>query len=138
MSRLFILAIIAFVAFVGLSLVGSAAMAEEPQGEASTTTIEKAQRTVVPLPTTTGRLSTRDRWRGGPYLRSSADETLRNHALDVALPPANGAFQGGVSLQQPSLYSDEDFIRNEALTKALPAFNPAFVGGASVGGGVGF
>ena len=135
MFRLFILATITF---VGLGLVGSSAMAEEPQGEASTTTIEKAQRTVVPLPSTTGRLSTRDRWRGGPYLRSSADETLRSHALDVALPPANQALQGGASLQQPNLYSNEDFIRNEALSKALPPFNSAFVGGASVGGGVGF
>ncbi len=134
---MFRIIIFATITFVGLGLVGSSAMAEEPQGEASTTTIEKAQRTVVPLPSTTGRLSTRDRWRGGPYLRSTADETLRSHALDVALPPANQAFQGGASLQQPIL-SNEDFIRNEALSKALPPANPAFVGGASVGGGVGF
>ena len=135
MFRLFILATIAF---VGLGLVGSPAMAEEPQGEASTTTIEKAQRTVVPLPTMNGRLSTRDRWRGGPYLRSTADETLRSHALDVALPPANNAFQGGASLEGPRIRSSEDFIRNEALSKALPPANPAFVGGGSVTGGVGF
>ena len=114
-------------------------MAEEPQEEASAPTIEKAQKTVVPLPTDhRGRLSTRDRWRGAPYLRSSADETLRSHALDVALPPANKALQGGASLQQPNIFSNEDFIKNEALNKALPPANPAFVGGGSVTGGVGF
>ena len=113
-------------------------MAEEPQGKASTTTIEKAQRTVVPLPSVNGRLSTRDRWRGAPYLRSSADETLRSHALDVALPPANNAFQGGATVDRPTVFSNEDFIRNEALSKALPPWNPAFVGGGSVTGGVGF
>jgi hypothetical protein len=58
--------------------------------------------------------------------------------LDVALPPANSAFQGGVSLQDPTVFSSEDFIRNEALNKALPPFNPAMVGGGSVRGGVGF
>jgi len=135
--RLFILATIAF---VGFGLASSAAMAEEPQGESSAPTIEKAQTAVVPLPMNThrGRLSTRDRWRGKPYLRSSADETVRSHALDVALPPANQAFQGGVSLQSPAVFSNEDFIRNEALSKALPPFNSAMVGGASVQGGVGF
>ena len=135
MTRLFVLATIAF---IGLGLVGSPAMAEEPQGQASVTTIEKAQRTVVPLPSVNGRLSTRDRWRGGPYLRSSADERLRSHAMDVALPPANGAFQGGATLGGANIRSNEDFIRNEALNKALPPSNPAFVGGASVTGGVGF
>jgi len=134
--RLFILATIAF---VGLGLAYSPAMAEEPQGEASAPTIEKAQKAVVPLPTAhRGRLSTRDRWRGAPYLRSTADETLRSHALDVALPPANSAFQGGASLQDPRVFSNEDFIRNEALNKALPPANSAFVGGSTVTGGVGF
>ena len=136
MSRLFILATIAY---VGLGLSFSPAMAEEPQGEVSAPTIEKAQKTVVPLPTThRSRLSTRDRWRGAPSLRSSADETLRSHALDVALPPANSAFQGGANLQDPSVFANEDFIRNEALNKALPPANSAFVGGSTVGGGVGF
>lgn len=137
MLRLFI---IATIAFVGLSLACSPARAEEPQEESSTTTIEKTETAVVPLPTTThpGRLSTRDRWRGAPYLRSSADETLRSQALDVALPPANSAFQGGVSLQSPTVFSNEDYIRNQALDKALPPFNAAVVGGGSVQGGVGF
>jgi hypothetical protein len=109
-------------------------MAEEPQEGSSKTTIEKAQKTVVPLPSLThnGRLSTRDRWRGTPYLRSSADETLRSHALDVALPSANPAFQGGLNLQQhPTTFTSEDAVRNEALDKALPPANPAFVGGGA-------
>jgi len=134
--RLFI---ITTIAFVGLSLACSPAQAEEPQDESSTTTIEKTETAVVPLPTTKSRrLSTRDRWRGAPYLRSSADETLRSQALDVALPPANSAFQGGASLQSPGVLSNEDYIRNQALDKALPPFNPAVVGGGSVQGGVGF
>ena len=134
------LIIITTIAFVGLSLACSPAKAEEPQEGSSTTTIQKTETAVVPLPTThRGRLSTRDRWRGAPYLRSSADETLRSHALDVALPPANSAFQGGVSLQSPGVLSNEDYIRNQALDKALPPFNPAVVGGGSVSsGGVGF
>lgn len=137
MLRLFI---IATIAFVGLGLACSPAMAEEPQEESSTTTIEKTETAVVPLPTAThrGRLSTRDRWRGAPYLRTSADETLRSHALDVALPPANSAFQGGASLESPGVLSNEDYIRNRALDIALPPFNPAVVGGGSVQGGVGF
>ena len=136
MLRLFI---ITTIAFVGLSLACSPAQAEEPQDESSTTTIEKTETAVVPLPTThRGRLSTRDRWRGAPYVRSTADETLRSHALDVALPPANSAFQGGASLQGPSVFSNEDFIRNEALNKALPPANSAFVGGSTITGGVGF
>jgi hypothetical protein len=134
--RLFI---IATIAFAGLSLACSPAMAEEPQEESSTTTIEKTETAVVPLPTAhRGRLSTRDRWRGAPYLRSSADETLRSQALDVALPPANSAFQGGVSLESPVVFSNEDYIRNRALDKVLPPFNPAVVGGGSIHGGVGF
>lgn len=134
------LLIIASIAFVGLGLACSPASAEEAQEGSSTAKVEKAQTTVVPLPSIThsGRLSTLDRWRGKPYLRSSADETVRSHALDLALPPANSAFQGGANLQSPSVYSNEDFIRYQALDKALPAFNPAFVGGGSVRGGVGF
>jgi hypothetical protein len=132
---------LASIAAIGLGLAFSPAVAEEPPQEASSTKIEKSDRAIVPLPSLTHpkRLSTRDRWRGAPYLRSSsADETLRSHALDIALPPANPSFQGGVSLQSPTIFSNEDFIRNQALDKALPAFNPAFVGGGSVQGGVGF
>jgi hypothetical protein len=132
------LIILATIASVGLSLACSPAMAEEPQAGSSTTAIQTAQNTVVPLPTTIhhGRLSTRDRWRGKPYLRSSADETLRSHALDVALPPANSAFQGGVSLQPPGTLASEHAVRTEALDKALPPANSAFVGGST--GGFGF
>ena len=132
--------ILATIASVGLSLACSPAMAEEPQKASPKTTIEKAEKTVVPLPTTTRRvrLSTRDRWRGAPYLRSSADETLRSHALDVALPPANSAFQGGANLQPAGVFvSDVDGLRKEALDKALPPANSAFVGG-TVSGAVGF
>jgi len=113
-------------------------MAEEPQQDASATTIEKAEKTVVPLPTKTRRtrLSTRDRWRGAPYLRSSADENVRSRALDMALPPANPAFQGGLS--GPSVLPYEGALRNELLDKALPPANPAFVGGSTISGGVGF
>jgi hypothetical protein len=130
--------VLATIAVVGLGLAWSPAVAGEPQGEAAK--IEKTERVIVPLPNLThpGRLSTRDRWRGGPYVRSTADERVRSNALNVALPPANSAFQGGTSLQTPNLRSNEDFIRNEALNKALPAFNPAVVGGGSVQGGVGF
>lgn len=137
---MFRLIVLATIAFVGLGLACSPASAEEPQEGSSTAKIEKAQQTVTPLPSIThpGRLSTRDRWRGKPYLRTSADETVRSHALDVALPPANAAFQGGASLGTPGIRSNEDFIRNHALDKSLPAFNPAFVGGGGVQGGVGF
>jgi hypothetical protein len=133
----FRLTVLATIAFVALGLACSPATAEEPQGK-SAAKIEKAERTITPLPSLThpGRLSTRERWRGAPYVRSTADETLRSHALDVALPPANSAFQGGTSLQ--GAVRSEDFIRNQALDKALPPFNPAFVGGGSLTGGVGF
>ena len=132
--------ILATIAAVGLSLACSPAMAEEPQKASPKTTIEKAEKTVVPLPTTTRRvrLSTRDRWRGAPYLRSSADETLRSHALDVALPSANSAFQGGANLQPAGVFvSEVDGLRKEALDKALPPANSAFAGG-SLSGGMGF
>jgi hypothetical protein len=115
-------------------------MAEEPQKASSETTMEKTETTVVPLPTTTHRvrLSTRDRWRGTPYLRSSSDETVRSHALDVALPSANPAFQGGANLQPAGVFvSDVDGLRKEALDKALPPANSAFAGG-SLSGGMGF
>jgi len=130
---------LATIAFVGLGLACSPAMAEEAQNGSSKTSIEKAEKAIVPLPTLRqGRLSTRDRWRGAPYLRSSSDETLRSHALDLALPPANSAFQGGASLQSPIVRSSEDFVRNEALNKMLFPFNAAVVGGGSVQSGVGF
>jgi hypothetical protein len=130
---------LATIAFIGLGLACSPAMAEEVQNGSSKTSIEKAEKAIAPLPALKqGRLSTRDRWRGTPYLRSSADETLRSHALDLALPPANSAFQGGVSLQTPVIRSSEDFVRNEALNMMLPPFNPAVVGGGSVPSGMGF
>ena len=92
--------ILSAIAFVGLSLASSPAIAEAPKTDSTKATIEQDQKTVVPLPTTShhSRPSTRDRWRGKPYLRSSSDETLRSQAVDVALPPANSAFQGGASL----------------------------------------
>ena len=127
------------IAFVGLGLASLPAAAEEPQEGSSTTTIEKAEETVVPLPARTRvRLSTRDRWRGAPYLRSSADETVRSQALDIALPSANPAFQGGTSLQQPGVFAIEDAVRHEALNKALPPANPAWVGGGNPIAGMGF
>jgi hypothetical protein len=131
---------LATITFVGMGLASSAALAEEPQGTSSATAIEQAQKTIVPLPTTShrSRISTRDRWRGTPYLRSTADETLRSHALDVALPSANSAFQGGVDLQQPHTFVYEDFVRQEALNKALIPANPSIVGGGTPRGGVGF
>lgn len=69
------------------------------------------------------RLSTRDRWRGGPYVRASAaeNERLRSEALDRALPvqsPLATAF--GV---------ENERLRSEALDKALPIGNPAFASG---------
>jgi hypothetical protein len=132
---------IATIAFVALGLACSPASAQEPQEGSAQASIEKAQKNASPLPSLThpGRLSTRDRWRGRPYLRSTADETLRSHALDVALPSANPAFQGGVAVSGPGTFSSEDFIRNEALNKALPPANAAIVGGGGIsGGGVGF
>jgi hypothetical protein len=89
--------ILATIVFAGLSLACSPAMAEEPQQGSSATKIEEAQKTVVPLPTTTHRtrLSTRDRWRGKPHLRSGAAEASPSQATDVALPPANSAFLSG-------------------------------------------
>ena len=132
--RFFILASIACVAF---SLACSPAMAEELASQPSKTTVEKA---VTPMPTATHRvrLSTRDRWRGAPYLRGSANEMLRSQALDVALPPANSAFVGGADLQAGLFVSETDSVRKDALDKALPPANPAFVGGNSISGGVGF
>jgi hypothetical protein len=131
----------ATIAFVALGLAFSPAIAEEPQDGAAKTTIEKAQRNASPLPnlTTPGRLSTRDRWRGRPYVRNTADEDLRSRALDIALPPANPAFQGGVAISGPGTFASEDFIRNEALNKSLPPANAAMVGGGGIsGGGIGF
>jgi hypothetical protein len=127
------------IAFVGLGLASLPAAAEEPQEGSSTTTIEKAEKTVVPLPAMTrrARLSTRDRWRGAPYLRSSADETVRSQALDIALPSANSAFRGGATLQQP-VFANEDAVRHQALNKALPPANPAWVGGGDPIAGMGF
>ena len=76
-----------------------------------------------------GRLSTRDRWRGAPYLRSSADETLRSHALDVALPPANSAFQGGASLQrpQPSSPTRTSFATKRSTRRCPRSIPPSWV-----------
>ncbi len=86
---------IAFV--IGLALAGSPALAGTPDEatDASTTRVEK---TVSPTPERPARLSTTDRWRGKPYVASTAGETIRAQALDKALPPANPVFQGGVSL----------------------------------------
>jgi hypothetical protein len=133
--RFFILASIACVAF---SLACSPAMAEELVSQPSKTTVEKAEKAVTAMPTTThrARLTTRERWRGAPYLRGSADELLRGQALDVALPPANSAFQGGAELQSGLFVAETDGVRKEALDKALPPANPAIVGGAI--GGLGF
>lgn len=138
MFRLFA---IATIAFVSLGLACSPASAEEPQEGPAKASIEKAQRNSAFLPNIShpGRLSTRDRWRGRPYVRSTADETLRSQALDIALPPANPAFQGGVAISGPGIFASEDSIRNEALNKSLPPANPALVGGGGImGGGVGF
>lgn len=129
---------LATAAFVGFSLAGLPVAAEE-EGS-SKTTIEQAEKTIVPLPVNThqARISTRDRWRGAPYLRSTADETLRSQALDIALPPANPAFQGGTALQQRGVFATEDAVRHRALDKALPPANPAWVGGAQAISGGGF
>ena len=131
---------LATITFVGLGLASSAALAGESQGSSASTAIVQAQKTIVPLPANTHhpRISTRDRWRGTPYLRTAADETLRSHALDIALPSANSAFQGGVDLQQPHTFVYEDFLRQEALSKALIPANSALVGGGTPRGGVGF
>jgi hypothetical protein len=130
--------VIATIACIGLSLGCSPASAEEPEKASTKTTIEKAEKTPLPANTRRTRLSTRDRWRGAPYLRRSTDETLRSHSLDVALPPANSAFQGGSNLHPGGVFvSDIDGVRKEALDMALPPANSAFVGG-SLGGGVGF
>ena len=96
--RLFRFPAIAFVAF---GLVGSPAIAESPRKDVSEPSIEQDRKTVVRPPTTGHRakLCTRDRWRGKPYLRSGGEETLRSQILDLALPPANPAFQGGASLK---------------------------------------
>jgi hypothetical protein len=96
---LFRLLILPAIAIIGLSLAGLPAMAEEPETK-SATKIEQGQKSAVALPSVKQRerLSTRDRWRGKPYLRSSSDETLRFQALDRMLPPANAAFNGGASL----------------------------------------
>lgn len=130
---------LATIAFVGLGLASLPAAAEEPQEGSSTTTIEQAEKTIVPLPVKTypDRLSTRDRWRGGPYLRSSADETVRSQALDIALPSANSAFRGGASLQHPGVFATEDAVRHEALNMLLPLY-PAWGGGGSPIVGSGF
>lgn len=131
---------LATITLVGVGLASSVALAGESQGSSSSTAIEQVQKTIVPLPTNTNhpRISTRDRWRGTPYLRSTADETLRSHALDIALPSANSAFQGGVELAQPRTFVYEDFVRQEAMNKALIPANPAIVGGGTPRGGVGF
>jgi hypothetical protein len=91
--------ILAAVVFTGLILSSAPAIAEEPKAEPSRTTIDQKPDSTVPVTTNESRvrLSTRDRWRGRPYLRSSTDETVRSHALDKALPPANHAFSGGGS-----------------------------------------
>jgi hypothetical protein len=96
--------ILATIVFVGLSLACSPAMAEEPQDGSSSATIEEAQNAVVvPAPTThRKRLSTRDRWRGTPYLRGGM-ETLPSQGSDVVLPPANANFQGGGILRGAGL-----------------------------------
>lgn len=135
--RFFILASIACVA---LSLACSPAMAEELASQPSKTTVENADKALAPMPTTTHRvrLSTRDRWRGAPYLRGSADELLRGQALDVALPPANSAFQGGAELQSGLFVSETEGVRKEALDKILPPANPAMIGGSGLSGGLGF
>ena len=94
---------LAAIAIVGLSLRSSPAIAEAPATESSKATIGQDRHSVVALPTTSHRtrLSTRDRWRGTPYVRSNRDETLRNHVLDMALPPANPAFPGAVTSPVP-------------------------------------
>jgi hypothetical protein len=94
----------ATVVFIGVSLASSPVFAEEPKAECSKATIEQAEKTVTPPPTIPRRtrFSTWDRWRGKPYLRGVSDESLRARALDIALPPANPAFQGGAHLHSRS------------------------------------
>lgn len=99
--------------FVGVSLAAAPAWADEPKAGSPQVAAEKVDQTVTPIATREeardvvtpipakpprARLSTRERWRGKPYLRSVSDESLRARALDIALPPANPAFQGGASL----------------------------------------
>lgn len=69
------------------------------------------------------RLSTRDRWRGAPYVRSEAERRaqLRSRAFDRALPvqsPLGTAF----GLESES-------IRSEAMDMAIPIQNPAMLSG---------
>jgi hypothetical protein len=134
------LVILVTAAFVGFGLASLPAAAEEPQEGPSQTAIEQAQKTIVPLPVKTSqvRISTRDRWRGAPYLRSSADETLRSQALDIALPPANSAFQGGTTIGPAGVFATEDAVRHQALDKVLPPANPAWAGGGQTISGGGF
>jgi hypothetical protein len=114
MLRLFVLTVFIF---IGVSLAGAPALAEEPKAESPKAAVEQGEQTVTPVPTREmardavtplpakpprTRLSTWDRWRGKPYLRSVSDESLRARALDIALPPANPAMPGGSALQSQS------------------------------------
>jgi hypothetical protein len=98
---------------IGVSLSGAPALAEQPKAEPPNAAVGQLEQTVTPAPTRETardavtplpaksprtRLSTRERWRGKPYLRNVSNESLRARALDIALPPANPAFQGGASL----------------------------------------
>ncbi len=90
MTRTIVASILAF----GLA-AAAPALAESTTQTPAPAQIEKAEKTYRPLV----RQSTRERWAGGPRERlSQSDELIRAQALDLALPPANPAFQGGASL----------------------------------------
>jgi hypothetical protein len=108
---------------LALSLLAGPAFADESR-EART---DDAPAIVEVREAKPARLSTRDRWRGAPYVRASAaeNERLRSEALDRALPvqsPLGTVF--GV---------ENERIRSEALDKALPIQNPAFATGTVFG-----
>jgi hypothetical protein len=106
------------------SLVATAALAsDQPAGEKETAVVTSNEASSVESAPAKRRLTTAERWRGRPYLRSAEGELVRSEALDKRLPPAQPPFTSGFGLNT----AGSEVLRSHALDRNIPLAVPGLV-----------
>ncbi len=129
---------LALAAWISVALAAPAAWAEAPDPsedaptEVTSATPEAQVEAKPARKPARRRLTTAERWRGKPYLRSE-DAQLRGQALGTALPPTENGFgnSGGLGLQAVGFQAVEnETLRRQALDESMPIpLNPTWRSG---------
>jgi hypothetical protein len=111
------------VSAIAFSLVAAGALAaDQPSGADGGAVVASDAAQVAPAPAKQ-RLTTAERWRGAPYLRSTESELVRSEALDKRLPPAQPPFTSGFGLNT----AGSEVLRSHALDRNIPLTVPGLV-----------